>query len=321
MPWSDTDLLRVQVPPSMLVELACGAAQDRPEVVSALSATATYRQHLRRLVEHPVAAVSEAARHHLAGEPRRPSYDLRIRTLGELGILRSDGVAVPERGRGGRVQQLLGALVVSRSIRRTDLAAELWPDLDPKPAAANLRITLASLLDLLEPEREPGASWFIHSIDGRLELTTEGLEIDCHRLDHQLIAAREAERNGLPSVALEHFKRALDIYGGELMPLVDLESVEHERRRLQSTTYNAACRVGELLLAKAEPEEGLTALIRAAQIDPIAERARRIEIRCHLALGSTSAARATAARLRAVLDAEGLAPDRETQLVLQRLGV
>ncbi len=321
LPWSSIDLLRVQVPAVMLVELACGAGRDRPEVAAALASVAMSRHHLRSLVDHPVAVVAEAARHHLAGEPRRPAYDLEIRALGELGIIRSDGGPVSDRGRGGRVQQLLGALIVSRSVRRTDIAAELWPDLDAKPAAANLRITLASLLDLLEPDRDPGSSWFIRTVDGRLELNDEGLTVDVHQLDHDLVAAREAERNGLPSVALEHFGSALERYGGELLPLVDLESVEHERRRLQSTTYNAGCRVGELLLAKAEPEQALSALFKASRIDPIAERARRIEIRCHLALGSTSAARSTAARLQSVLAAEGLAPDRETAIVLERLGV
>ncbi len=321
LPWSEIDLLRVQVPPAMLVELACAAGDGRPPVSAALMAVANARHHLRNLVDHPVAVVAETARRQLAGEPRRPPYDLEIHALGELAIIRSDGGQVPERGRGGRVQQLLGALIVSRSIRRTDLAAELWPDLETKPAAANLRITLASLLDLLEPDRDPGSSWFIHTIDGRLELNDEGLTVDVHQLDHDLSAAREAERSGLPSVALEHFQLALDTYGGELLPMVDLDSVEHERRRLQSTTYNAGCRVGELLLAKGEPEQALTALFSASRIDPIAERARRVEIRCHLALGSTSAARSTATRLRAVLAVEGLEPDRETAIVFERLGV
>ena len=79
------------------------------------------------------------------------------------------------------------------------------------------------------------------------------------------------------------------------------------------------CRLGELLLAKGEPESALRDVVHAARIDPISERAWRIQIRCHLALGSTSAARSTARRLRSILADEHLTPDRETELLLAKV--
>lgn len=320
LPWGSPDLLRVHVPPSMLCELACAAGLDDPTVAAAFGAIPDHVNHLRTLVDHPVAAVAEAVAARLKDEPRRPQYQLHITTLGELSVHRSDGVAVSDRVRGGRVQQLLTHLLLEDAPRRTAITAAMWPDLSPKKAAGNLRITLASLLDLIEPDRDPGTSWFVRSIDGRLQLASDGVRIDSQLLARHLDSAREAERNGLPTVALEHFQLALDAYDGDFLPDIELESVVHDRLRYQSLGYNAGCRVGELLLAKGEPEEALLFIAKAAHIDPIAERAHRLEIRCHVALGSTSAARLSGERLAAMLEREGLAPDHETSQLLARVG-
>jgi nucleotide-binding universal stress UspA family protein len=77
--------------------------------------------------------------------------------------------------------------------------------------------------------------------------------------------------------------------------------------------------VAELMLAKGEPEETLRAVAAAVRIDSVSERARRLEIRSHLALGSTSAARSVARSVRAMLADEQLAPERETEMLLLRL--
>lgn len=320
LPWASPDLLRVHVPATMLCELACAAGLDQPDVAATFDAIPDSVDLLRTLVDHPAAVVAEAVAARLKDEPRRPAYQLEITTLGELSVHRSDGVTVSDRVRGGRVQQLLTYLLLEDAPRRTAITSMMWPDLPPKKAAGNLRITLASLLDLIEPDRDPGTSWFVRSVDGRLQLTSDGVRIDSQELSRHLDLARDAERNGLPTVALEHFRLALEAYDGDFLPDIDLEPVVHDRLRFQSLGYNAGCRVGELLLAKGEPEEALGFIAKAAQIDPIAERAHRLEVRCHIALGSTSAARVAAERLAAMLAREGLAPDHETTQLLARVG-
>ncbi len=131
-------------------------------------------------------------------------------------------------------------------------------------------------------------------------------------------AARDAERSGRLTVALQHHREAFALYRGEFLPGVVDREVDHERLRLQTLAYNSGCRVGELLLAKGEPEEALRVLLDAIVVDTYSERARRTEIRCHLALGSTLAARTAARTLRDDLHRNGMVADRETAALLAR---
>jgi len=317
LPWHAPDLLRVHVPPSMLCELAVAAGTVHARAV--LESVPDNARWVRRLLDHPCAAVATAARSRSAALAVQPDYSLRISCLGELSIRRSDGVNVSERVRGGRVQQLLARLILSQGARRTELAERMWPELSEKQAATNLRVTLASLLDAIEPDRDAGSSWFVRTLDGRLLLTTEMVTVDVREFEEHVAAARHAERSSHLTRALEHHRAAVALYGGELLPGVVDDDVHHERLRLQSLAYNACCRAGELLLAKGEPEDALQLLSSVGRIDAFAERARRAEIRCHLALGSTGAARDLSQHLRRQLLADGIDPERETEQLLEKV--
>jgi DNA-binding SARP family transcriptional activator len=302
-----------------LCELAASVGHEVPAALACLRQVPDSTRWMQRLLDHPHGPTRSHANSLASAAPARPRHDVEIVTFGELIVRRSDGEPISDRVRGGRVQQLLAQLVLDEAPTRVALAAKLWPELTPKQAGTNLRVTLASLLDLIEPDRRQGGSWFVRSIDGRLRLVDEGVTIDVRRFDDHIRAARDAERTGMPSLALEHHRSAFEIYAGEFLPGIDDADVDNERLRLQTLAYHAGCRLGELLLAKGEPEAALRDVVNAARIDPISERAWRIEIRCHLALGSTSAARSTARRLRSILADERLSPDRETELLLAKV--
>jgi DNA-binding SARP family transcriptional activator len=316
LPWGNPDLLRVQVPPPFLVELALACADRSPDAEACLERIPEPDRWIRRLAGHRVEQVARRAAAVVAAAPRRPEHQIEIGVLGEFRIRRSDGIPVPDRFRSGRVLQLLAHLVLSGDTTRTRLAAELWPDLTAKQAQANLRVTLASLLDTIEPERDPGGAWFVRSVDGRLALTEDGVDLDLRHFEHHVAAARQAEQNSSPLLALEHHRAAMDVYGGELFPGLDDELVTQERLRLQSLALNSACRLAELTLARGEPETALRHALDAARLDPLAERAHRTAIRAHLALGSRSAATAAARHLRELLAEARLTPERETELLL-----
>ena len=319
LPWASVDLLRVHVPPSMLCELALAAGDASPEAAACFAGVPHSTRWVERLVDHPFAPLRATARALTSGIPVRPTYGLEVTTFGEFAIRRSDGQVVSERVRGGRVQQLVARLLTETSPLRTAIAERLWPDLSEKQAGANLRVTLASLLDSIEPDRRSGTSWFIRTEDGRLRLGEDGLVVDLREFERHLAAARDAERAGRLTDALVHHRAAFGCYQGEFMRGVADPDVEHARLRLQTLAYSSGCRLAELLLAKGEPEDALGVAVLAARIDPLAERARRTEIRSHLALGSTLAARTAARSLRSLLQAEGLRPDRDTELLLDRV--
>ena len=303
LPWDRVALLRVHVPPPLLYELALAAATPAADDL---------RQRLpapdrwaRRLLEHPDARVVARAGEQVGALPHRPPHGLVLRTFGELEALRSDGTALGPLGRRRRLRQLLARLVVRGRIGRAELAASLWPDLAPEQAANNLRVTLAKLLAVLEPERGDGPSWWIRTVGDRLELSRDGLDLDVDHFDTDLRHARAAEAQGASGLAYEHYDAALAHYRGPFLADLDDPEVHHERLRLQSLAYAAACRLAEFESARGEPEAAMEHALAALRIDELGERAHQILIGCHLALGATDAARATAEMLSDRLAAAG----------------
>ena len=254
--------------------------------------------------------------------PDRPPYDLRIEALGALVLRRSDGVVMDDGWMSrGRVRQLMVRLLLLRSVNRVTLAAQLWPDLAPDRAAANLRVNLRHLQQALQPER-PTASppWFVRSAGSTLELAAvaDGLEIDVDRFDALVESALRAEAEGMPSVALAEYQSALALYRGDLLSGFDDPELVVERLRLRSVAHGARCRCGELTLARGDAGAAIRDAAQALDLDALSERAHRLMVRSHLAMGSTSAARSAATRLVAMLELNRLRPDDETRLLLAR---
>lgn len=307
LPWAEAARMRVHVPPPLLYELALAAATPPAEAL--LGQVPAPDRWARRLLDHPDADVAARASAQVGSLPRRPAHGLVLRTFGELVAVGSDGTVLAPLGRRRRLRQLLARLLVARSVARVELAASLWPDLGPDQAANNLRVTLAKLLAVLEPERGDGPSWWIRSVGDRLELNLDGLDLDVDRFDARLHHARAAESQGASALAYQHYDAALALYRGPFLADLDDPEILHERLRLQSLAYAAACRLAEFESARGEPEAAMDHALAALRIDELGERAHRILIGCHLALGATDAARATAELLTARLDAAGTSVD------------
>lgn len=317
LPWRDQTLLRVHVPAPLLTELALAAGTT--EADACLHCIPHRERWIRRLADHSQTVVREKARALIARHPVRPPFDIEISTFGGLTVARSDGVELSALVRRGRFRQLLTSLLLNRSQTRTALAAEIWPDMEPDRAAMNLRVTVFKMLELMEPDRERDTSWFVRATTDRIDLVDDGITVDSIEFDHHLAAARAAEANGVPSEAYEHYVAAIALYSGPFLPESDDSAVFHERVRLQSLAYGAACRAAELQLARGNPEIALGHATVAQRIDDLGERSPRLMIRCHLALGSTAAATAVARRLLDTLGQHGLTPEAETRRLLDTL--
>lgn len=327
LPWDSPSLLRAHVPPSLLVELALGRSlEPGPAADLALDLLARVpgsRRALERLAARGTDPVADAATARLATLPQRPAFDLYIDALGPLVLRRSDGEAIDDGWMSReRVRQLLVRLLLDRRINRSTLAIALWPDLPADRAAANLRVNLRHLQRVLQPER-PTASppWFVRSTGTSLQLAarTDGLEIDVDRFDELIASALRAEAEGMPSVALAEYQSALALYRGDLLSGIDDPQLVMERMRLRSVAHGARCRCGELTLARGDAGGAMRDAAQALELDPLSERAHRLVVRSHLAMGSTSAARSAATRLVATLEHHRLRPDDETRLLLARL--
>lgn len=323
LPWRSPTLLRVHVQPPLLAELAL-AAGDAPGARDVLEQLPHLRTWLRRIADRDTAGppavvrLAELASVRAQLLPARPAYDLHVDLLGGLSVRRSDGVAMEGWSRRDRVHQLLALVALRRDVARNDAATELWPDLSPEKATSNLRVNLHHLQQALQPDRGDEPPWFLQSTDARLRLARDGVTVDTELLDAAMAEAVRAEADGLPSAALIHYERVAELARADLLPDVQTEFVVYERMRLRSIAQAAASRQGELVLARGEPEAAMAIAARAQRLDPLSERAHRLSIRCHLALGSTGAARDAAALLRAILLDAGITPERETDVLVTR---
>ena len=320
LPWEQINLLRVHVPVPMLCELVLAASATVPAANASLSQIPHCSRWIRRLVAHPSAAVRRAAEIAVKAYPPRPEHPLRITTLGRFAVECPPGTELTGWDRRERVRDLLAELVIRRSVPRSDLAAAIWPDLSPEKAANNLRVNLHHVQQLLEPGRStdtPPA--YLQGTATGLRLSADDVTIDIDLFDARIAEALAAERRGSPSQALAHYEEACDLYRGEFLPGMEQESVVNERTRLRSVAHGALCRRGELVLARGEPEIALALAAAAQQLDEMSERAGRLAIRCHLAVGSTSAACAVARHVGDVLADARVEPDPETRRLLERL--
>ena len=323
LPWHTPALLRVHVAPPLLAELtlAAGTAPGAEDVLTSLPHLQTW---LRRIAERtPTNATTErltdVASARARAMPSRPPYDLRVELLGELRLHRSDGVRVEGWDRRERVRQLLAFIALGRDVSRTDVASELWPDLAPEKASSNLRVNLHHLQQALQPDRGDDHPWFLQTDGNRLRLARDGVTVDTEEVDDAMVRAVRAEASGLPSDALAHYERVAVLASDDLLPDITAEWVVYERMRLRSLAHAAASRQGELVLARGEPEAALAIAARAQRLDPLSERAHRLSIRCHMALGSRSAARAAADVLRSTMRDAELTLESETRALLARL--
>ncbi|WP_448611824.1 BTAD domain-containing putative transcriptional regulator [Geodermatophilus sp. URMC 60] len=325
VPPSAWPVLRALLPVPWTTELALGmvaAGQDGARaVVEALGpgARPTLRAQAATASSAPLAATARAL---LRTIPAVPTARLHLRALGPL-ELRRDGVVVtaPELRR-ERVRQLLGYLLVHDRPTRTAITSELWPDLDDAAAGKNLRVTLAYLQNVLEPQRgELDPPYFLRSAGAVLHLVVdEALQIDVLEFERALDEAARLERQGAPSAALSAYLQAAELWGGDLLADVSGGSwLEWERDRLRSRFVSSAVRAGNLLLARGDTPTARILAERALRADDCSEDAYQLLVAVHLAEGDLVDAHRALRRCQRMLHELGVPPQPRTRALAQQL--
>ena len=280
------------------------------------------RAAVRELASSGVNRRTRPAKALLAAVPAPPPTLTEVAVLGPL-ALRRDGRDVDDPAlRRERLRALLAFLVTQRDTTRGSIMAALWPDLDERSAANNLRVTLTYLLRLLEPWRAAGESAFhVRTSGQRVELVTgRWLQVDVDEFDRHVSAAGRAEADGSPSLALEHNRAAADLYRGDLHSGVnDGEWYGLERDRYRTRFVAAATRAGQLLAAAGENDAAEDMARRAIAVDAWAEGAYAVLVTTALAREDRSGARQALDRCMEALADLGVGPSDETQRLRRRL--
>jgi predicted ATPase/DNA-binding SARP family transcriptional activator len=235
---------------------------------------------------------------------------LRIRLLGGFEVVAGESVVGESAWRLRRAKSVLKllALAPDRRMHREQVAEVLWPDRDQASAANNLRQALYVTRRALDAAA-PGASAWLEVNDGVLALGPEpGVQIDVDAFE--AAAARARER---PTT--ETCRRALDCYGGELLPEDRYEEWTAARREaLRERHLALLLTLADLHAADGEAPAAIEALQRAVVDDPLHEAAHRGLMRLFAAAGRQQQALAQYQQLRQALQRELAAdPDPETR--------
>ena len=321
--WPRYSVVRWFAPAPWLLEAAvCSAAAGgRPPADLLAEIGPKFRHVLRDMSTSDVPSVARASSMFAAALPPSAPDALVVRVLGSLEVdVGNERSRAPELRR-ERVRSLLGLLVVRRSLRRTEAAALLWPELGADQAIRNLRVTLTHLLRLIEPRREKHASsFFIHQENERLTLHADpALRVDVWEFEAAAAEAEELERAGTPSLALEAHIRAVELWRGELLADVDAADwLDFDRVRLGTLFFRSALRAGELLAARHELGHAVLMAQRAIAADPWAEASYRLLASVQLERGDRSAARRVLEHLDRVLSQLGVEPGPGTVSLRRR---
>ena len=328
----DVQVVRAHLHHRFAAELAVGlTAAGRPEGPALLDVLgAPGREVVRSLAEGRPGSPSaqdraKQARLLLAAVPAPPPASTWLAVLGPLD-LRRDGPAGPEVTdpdlRRERVRTLLAFLVGHRAATRAEVTAALWPDLDERSQANNLRVTLNYLQRVLEPWRPAGEPGYLVRTDGpRIELLAGSeLRIDVDDFDRHVEAAARAEDDGAPSLALEHHLAAVDLYRGPLHADVpDADWIDLDREHYRTRFVRAAVRSGQLLLGRGDVDRAEGTARRALAVDQWAEDAYGVLTAAALARGDRSAAQRQLDRGLAALAELGVEPSDATHRLRRRI--
>ncbi len=306
-----------------VVELALAAEEAaRPEAGPLLESLGPPGREAVRTVATAHGRRSRAARSLLAAVPVPPKQTTEIAVLGPIEIAR-DGEPITDADlRRERVRALLAFLVGQRTTTRAAIMAALWPDLDERAAANNLRVTMTYLLRLLEPWRSARESSYFVRLDGATVGLVAGdrLRVDVDAFDDHLAKAARAEADGAPSEALDHNLAAERLYRGELFDgVADAEWITLDRERVRARFVTAATRAGQLLVGRGDLDEAERVARRAIAADPWAEAAYGVLVSVALARGDRSAARLALDRCLAALTDIGVEPSEDTRRLRRRV--
>jgi DNA-binding SARP family transcriptional activator/ATP/maltotriose-dependent transcriptional regulator MalT len=320
---SNPDAVRAALHYRYVVELALAAEEaGRPDAGPLLESLGQPGREAVRTVAAAPGRRSRAARSLLAAVPVPPKQSTEIHVLGPIEIVRDGAPIVDADLRRERVRALLAFLVGHRTTTRAAIMAALWPDLDERAAANNLRVTMTYLLRLLEPWRSARESSYFVRLDGASIglVTGERLRVDVDTFDDHLAKAARAEADGVPSEALDHNLAAEHLYRGELFDgVADAEWIALDRERVRARFVTAATRAGQLLVGRGDADEAERVARRAIAADPWAEAAFGVLISVALARGDRSAARLALDRCLAALTDIGVEPSEDTRRLRRRI--
>ena len=252
----------------------------------------------------------------LPGIEAHPGYQLRVQTLGGFQVWLGNEL-IPSNGwRREKAKQLFQLFLTYRHapLERDQICDFLWPEADANTAQRNFKITLNTLYQILEPEREAGSeSAFIFRDGGTYGLRPKAdVWLDAEEFSR---AVKEAKRN---SALLE---KAMELYSGEYLPDTLYETwAAAESERLSALFLENADWLVEILLDKKQFNEAIDLCQRILAQDNCWERAYRHLMLAYNGLNDRGQVGRTFQRcVQTLRDELDVSPAPETQKLYEQL--
>ncbi len=247
----------------------------------------------------------------------------RIELMGGLRIQRlsvvdsqepqEDAAPVVHRFRSRQAGALLAFLAFyERPHARETLAEMLWPEHDPAKSRNHLRVVLSSLRAELEPDGTARGS-VIETDRNFVKLNFELVTTDVREFQSVL---ENAAQTGDSRAQHALLVRAVELYGGALLPGIYEEWVVPEAHRLEERFFAALRRVVADL--KDDPHRAIEFARRGASVDPLREECARDLMRLYAATGQPALARRQFHELEnSLARTQNAAPSSQTRELLR----
>lgn len=252
----------------------------------------------------------------LAGIESHPGYQLRVRTLGGFQVWRGEE-AIPSNGwRREKSRQLFQLLLTYRHspLDRDQICEYLWAAADPDTAQRNFKITLNTLYQVLEPEREAGSESAFILREG----STYGLRPKADLwLDAEEFTKVVRGAKGRPAL----LQKAVELYKGEYLPDTLYETwAAEERERLSTLFLEATDTLVDILIRQEQFTKAIDLCQRILGQDNCWERAYRHLMVAYDGLGDRGQVGRTYQRcVQTLRDELDVGPAPETQKLYEHL--
>lgn len=248
---------------------------------------------------------------------------LRVFTLGCFCLV-VGGKGIPLGGWARKqALTLLKYLVTERgrAVHRERLMEALWPEASERAARERLRVTVYFLRRALREAGVPEPEGVIETIEGGYRLRRDRVWVDADVFEERLRLGRALEEQGKFAEALERYREAEALYGGDYLeddPYADWYA--EERGRLRELYLDLLGRLAHLYAARGEYAEAAQLCRKALVREPCREGFHRALMEYLWRQGRRDEALAQFARLRKTLARElGVDPLPETRALYERI--
>jgi DNA-binding SARP family transcriptional activator len=239
-------------------------------------------------------------------------YNLRIQTLGKEKVER-DGVPVlPGEWRATAARELFFYLLFLGPHRREAISLDFWPESPTERVRSNFHTTLYRLRQAL------GENVVVYvneeySINRDVDIWCDAHEFDKLVGRAQNLSLRDARTEDL-------FRRAVDLYQGDFLPLLDAEWISSYRERLHETYLESVIGLGYCAEVRADYRQALNLFKQALKLDYFREDVHRAVMSCYKHLGERQKIYAHLKQMQDVFRRElAIEPTQETIAWAKRL--